>query len=109
LPAADASATRAPRIEDLSALPVLTDADIARAGLVQLKINMPSPAGPANPQGSAILTVREEAGDGSIVTNTMKFYEGQRIQTTTLRLFKVDRNAIGIEDMRTGQQYRLPF
>ncbi len=109
LPAAEASNPRASRSDDLSTLPALTDADISRAGLVQLKINMPSPAGPANPQGSAILTVREEAGDGTIVTNTMKFYEGQRIQTTTLRLFKVERNAIGIEDMRTGHQYRLPF
>lgn len=109
LPASEAPATRAPRNEDLSTLPILTDSDVRRFGLVQLKINMPSPAGPSNPQGSAILTLREEADDGSVIANTMKFYEGQRLQTTTLRLFKVERDAVGIEDMRSGERFQLRF
>lgn len=109
LPAASAQSTRMPEPEDLNSLPVLTPADIARYGLIQLKINMPTPSGPRNPQGSAVLTIREEAADGTVVTNTMKFYENQRIQSTQLRLFKVEATAVGIEDMRSGQRYRLPF
>jgi hypothetical protein len=43
------------------------------------------------------------------MTNTMKFYEDQRLQTTTLRLFRVERDGVGIEDMRSGERYRLDF
>jgi hypothetical protein len=83
--------------------------DQTRFGFVRLKVNMVKPAGETNPQGSAILSFVEEGADGQAVPNRMRFYEGQRIQNSSLRLFKIGADRVGLEDMRTGDQYQLPI
>jgi len=91
----------------LETLPVLTPVDQARYGFVRLKVNMVKPAGDTNPQGSAILTLEEDSGGGDPVVNRMPFYEGQRLQQSPLRLFKVGTDRVGVEDIRTGDRYQL--
>lgn len=94
---------------NLGLLPILTPVDQSRYGFIRLKVNMVKPAGDTNPQGSAILTLEEESEGGERTVNRMPFYEGQRLQQSPLRLFKVGPDRVGIEDMRTGDQYQLPI
>ena len=88
---------------------MLTPQDQSRYGYIRLKVNMVKPAGDSNPQGSAILTLEEESNSGDPVVNRMPFYEGQRLQQSPLRLFKVGTDRIGIEDIRTGEKFQLPI
>jgi hypothetical protein len=108
LPAASAPAPREPVPEDLHNLPVLTPSDIGQFGLLQLKVNMTTPASPTNVRGSAVMTVREDAAVAVAIKPTT-LYEGQRIRTTLLRLLKVESDGVAIEDLKTGQRYWLPF
>lgn len=95
--------------EALHQLPVLTAVEQSRYGFERLTVNMVKPASDTNPQGSAIMTVHERDADGSTRRNTIPFYEGERIQRSNLRLFKVERQGIGLEDVRTGERYQMPF
>ncbi len=116
---AEASATRelpgsrppVARNEDvrLESLPILTPMDQSRYGFIRLKVNMVKPAGDTSPQGSALITFEEESSGGERTVNRMPFYEGQRIQQSPLRLFKVGPDRVGIEDVRTGEKYQLPI
>jgi len=108
LPGSAISATQTTDIK-LETLPILTPQDQMRFGFVRLKVNMVKPSGDTNPQGSAILTLVEEGADGQAVPNRMPFYEGQRIQNSQLRLFKVGPDRVGIEDVRSGERYQLPI
>jgi hypothetical protein len=103
--------TRPPRNANvrLDQLPVLTPVDQLHFGFVRIRVNMVKPSGETNPQGSAILTLSEASDGGEPVVNRMKIYEGQRLLQSTLRLFKVEADRVGIEDARSGEQYQLPI
>ncbi len=95
--------------ESLQSLPILTPVEKARYGFERLTVNMVKPKSETNPQGSAIMTVEELESDGSVRRNTVPFYEGQRIRGSSLRLFKVEQQGIGLEDVRTGERFHVPF
>jgi len=93
----------------LDRLPLFTPVDQMRYGFERLTINMMKPADATTPQGSAILSFTETSPDGSKLSNRMRFFEGQRIQQSPLRMFKVEDGRVGIEDVRTGDRYQLKF
>lgn len=95
--------------ESLTSLPVMTPVDMARYGFERMTVNMVRPVSETNPQGSAIITLRETGSDGVALENRLRFYEGQRLQGSSLRLFKVERGGIGLEDARSGDRYYLRF
>lgn len=103
------AATKPGKDVALDRLPIFTESDGIRYGFERIRINMMKPADATNPQGAAILSIAETSSDGSVVRNTMRFYEGQRIQQSPLRIFKVEEKRIGIEDVRTGDRYQLKF
>jgi len=90
--------------------PILTTYTLqSQYGFERVSVNMVKPAGPTNPRGSALITVQETDPDGGVRTNRVRFYEGERIQRSQLRLFKVEQRAVGFEDLRTGDRYHIPF
>lgn len=102
--------TAAPaKVVAVDRLPEFTPMEQSRYGLERVKINIMKPADATNPRGSAIISFSETSPDGSARTNRMRFFEGERIQQSPLRMFKVEKDRVGLEDVRTGDRYQLQF
>lgn len=108
-PPAPKTTATPPRDVAVDRLPEFTAMEQMKYGFDRVKINMMKPADATNPRGSALITFTETSDDGSSRTNRMRFLEGERILQTPLRLFKVESDRVGIEDVRTGDRYQLPF
>ncbi len=58
---------------NLESLPILSPMEQSRHGFLRLKVNLVKPAGDTNPQGSAIITLEEEADGGERIVNRTKY------------------------------------
>lgn len=104
-----AAPARPPRNANISLdrLPVLTPQDQVRFGFARIRVNMVKASSDTTPRGMALLSLSEESDGGELIVNRMKVYEGERLRQSTLRLFKVEADRIGVEDTRSGEQYQL--
>jgi hypothetical protein len=81
---------------DSSVLPVLSDADRARLGLPELRVNMTLPASKTRPRGSAVINIKQ-------------VFLGQIIGNTNAKLVAVEKNGVAIEAVSTRERFYIPF
>jgi len=81
---------------DFSLLPVLSDADRARLGLPELRVNMTLPASKTRPRGSAVINIKQ-------------VFLGQTIGNTNVKLVAVEKSGVAIEATSTRERFYIPF